>query len=56
MHNCKNEQEAEKEFDAEFLNLISYENITSEDFIQSREAVKSLTKQSFDKKTVGSVT
>ena len=65
LNNCQTEQEAEKEFNAEFLNLISSENMTSEDFIQNvlpssnimaREAMKSLTKKSFENKSIGMVT
>ena len=65
LFNCQTEQEAEKEFNAEFLNLISSKNMTSEDFIQNvlpssnimtREAVKRFTKHSFENKTVGMLT
>ena len=62
LQNNPTEKEAEKVFEAEFLELITYENMTSEDFVQNvlpssnileREKVKKLTKQSFENKTVG---
>lgn len=65
LNHCFTEEEAEKEFKAEFVNLISYDNMTSEDFIQNvlpssnvmdRETVKKVTKQRFENKTAGLVT
>ena len=65
LQNNPTEKEAEKVFEAEFLEQISYENMTSEDFIQNvlpnsdileREKVKKVTKQSFENKSVGMVT